>query len=35
MEHLVRAVAGEYEKQGRLALEAEFGPFHELIGPGR
>jgi AAA+ superfamily predicted ATPase len=31
MEHLVRAVAQEYGKQGRLTLEADFERFHELI----
>jgi len=35
MRHLVRAVAQEYGKQGRLTLEADFEHFHELIrGPG-
>ena len=35
MEHLVRAVAQEYGKQGRLTLEADFERFHELIrAPG-
>ena len=35
MRHLVRAVAQEYGKQGRLTLEADFERFHELIrGPG-
>jgi ATPase family associated with various cellular activities (AAA) len=34
MRHLVRAVALEYGKQGRLTLEADFEHFHELIrGP--
>jgi SpoVK/Ycf46/Vps4 family AAA+-type ATPase len=31
MRHLVRAVALEYGKQGRLTLEADFERFHELI----
>ena len=31
MRHLVRAVAQEYGKQGRLTLEADFERFHELI----
>ena len=31
MRHLVRAVALEYGKQGRLTLEADFEHFHELI----
>src|SRR4051794_12771424 len=34
MRHLVRAVAQEYGKQGRLTLEADFGTFHELIRVG-
>ena len=34
MRHLVRAVAQEYSKQGRLTLEADFERFHELIRPG-
>ena len=34
MRHLVRAVAQEYGKQGRLTLEADFERFHELIRPG-
>jgi ATPase family associated with various cellular activities (AAA)/Winged helix domain, variant len=35
MRHLVRAVAQEYGKQGRLTLEADFEQFHALIrGPG-
>ena len=33
MRHLVRAVALEYGKQGRLTLEADFERFHELIRP--
>jgi hypothetical protein len=33
MRHLVRAVAQEYGKQGRLTLEADFEHFHELIRP--
>jgi hypothetical protein len=28
MRHLVRAVAHEYAKQGRLTLEADFERFH-------
>ncbi|MGH2948146.1 MAG: ATP-binding protein [Solirubrobacteraceae bacterium] len=31
MRHLIRAVAQEYGKQGRLTLEADFERFHELI----
>ena len=31
MRHLVRAVALEYGKQGRLTLEADFESYHELI----
>ena len=31
MRHLIRAVAQEYGKQGRLTLEADFEHFHELI----
>jgi ATPase family associated with various cellular activities (AAA) len=31
MRHLIRAVAQEYLKQGRLTLEADFERFHELI----
>ena len=31
MRHLVRAVAQEYGKQGRLTLEADFEHFHEMI----
>ncbi|MDQ4048464.1 MAG: ATP-binding protein [Actinomycetota bacterium] len=31
MRHLVRAVAQEYGKQGRLTLEADFERFHDLI----
>jgi AAA+ superfamily predicted ATPase len=31
MGHLVRAVAQEYAKQGRLTLEADFERFHELV----
>jgi len=34
MRHLVRAVAQEYGKQGRLTLQADFEGFHELIRPG-
>jgi hypothetical protein len=37
MRHLVRAVAQEYGKQGRLTLEADFERFHDVIkvGAGR
>jgi hypothetical protein len=31
MDHLVRAVALEYDKLGRLTLEAEFERFHSLV----
>jgi hypothetical protein len=31
MRHLIRAVAQEYGKQGRLTLEADFERFHEII----
>ncbi|HEY1539970.1 MAG TPA: ATP-binding protein [Solirubrobacteraceae bacterium] len=31
MRHLVRAVALEYAKLGRLTVEADFGRFHELV----
>jgi SpoVK/Ycf46/Vps4 family AAA+-type ATPase len=31
MSHLVRAVAMEYAKLGRLTLEADFDQFHELV----
>jgi AAA+ superfamily predicted ATPase len=34
MRHLVRAVAQEYGKQGRLTLEADFAGFHSLIRGG-
>jgi SpoVK/Ycf46/Vps4 family AAA+-type ATPase len=34
MRHLVRAVAQEYGKQGRLTLETDFEQFHGLIRPG-
>jgi hypothetical protein len=34
MRHLVRAVAQEYGKQGRLTLEADFARFHSLIRGG-
>jgi hypothetical protein len=34
MRHLVRAVALEYGKLGRLTLEADFDRFHELIRSG-
>ena len=36
MRHLVRAVAQEYGKQGRLTLEADFERFHGIVrGPRR
>ena len=35
MPHLVRGVALEFGKQGRLTLETDFEQFHELIRPGR
>jgi adenylate kinase family enzyme len=37
MRHLVRAVAQEYGKQGRLTLEADFERFHSMVrrGDGR
>jgi ATP-dependent 26S proteasome regulatory subunit len=31
MEDVVRATAGEYRKLGRLCVEAEFGPYHQLV----
>jgi hypothetical protein len=31
MRHLVRAVAQEYAKQGRLTLEADFERFHAQL----
>jgi ATP-dependent 26S proteasome regulatory subunit len=31
MRHLVRAVAQEYGKQGRLTLETDFERFHDLV----
>ena len=34
MRHLVRAVAQEYGKQGRLTLEADFERFHDVIKAG-
>jgi hypothetical protein len=34
MHHLVRAVAMEYAKLGRLAAEADFGRFHGLVRNG-
>jgi SpoVK/Ycf46/Vps4 family AAA+-type ATPase len=34
MRHLVRAVAQEYAKQGRLTLEADFERFYELVRAG-
>jgi adenylate kinase family enzyme len=34
MRHLVRAVAQEYGKQGRLTLEADFERFHSLVRGG-
>jgi SpoVK/Ycf46/Vps4 family AAA+-type ATPase len=33
MPHLIRAVAVEYGKQGRLTLEADFERFHSVIRP--
>ena len=33
MEHLIRAVALEYTKLGRLTLETDFEHYHELIRP--
>jgi SpoVK/Ycf46/Vps4 family AAA+-type ATPase len=35
MRHLVRAVALEYGKLGRLTLESDFERFHELIRPSQ
>ena len=35
MRHLVRGVALEYGKLGRLTLESDFERFHELIRPGQ
>jgi hypothetical protein len=35
MRHLVRAVALEYGKLGRLTLASDFERFHELIRPGQ
>jgi ATPase family associated with various cellular activities (AAA) len=35
MRHLIRSVAQEFGKQGRLTLQTDFEHFHELIGPGR
>jgi SpoVK/Ycf46/Vps4 family AAA+-type ATPase len=34
MRHLVRAVAREYGKQGRLTLEADFERFHAFVRGG-
>jgi hypothetical protein len=34
MRHLIRGVALEYGKQGRLTLESDFERFHEHIRPG-
>ena len=34
MRHLIRGVALEYGKLGRLTLEADFERFHELIRSG-
>jgi hypothetical protein len=31
MSHLIRATAREYRKLGRLCVETEFGPYHELV----
>ncbi|HEY4346858.1 MAG TPA: ATP-binding protein [Gaiellaceae bacterium] len=33
MEHLIKAVALEYNKLGRLTLESDFEQYHELIRP--
>ena len=33
MRHLIRGVALEYGKLGRLTLESDFDRFHELIRP--
>ena len=33
MEHLIRAVALEYSKLGRLTLETDFEQYHDLIRP--
>jgi hypothetical protein len=35
MAHLIRAVAVEYGKQGRLTLESDFERFHSVIRPDR
>ena len=35
MRHLIRAVAQEYAKQGRLTLEADFARFHAMVRAGR
>ena len=35
MAHLIRAVAVEYGKQGRLTLESDFERFHAVIRPDR
>jgi hypothetical protein len=34
MRHLIKGVALEYGKLGRLTLESDFDRFHELIRPG-
>jgi hypothetical protein len=34
MPHLIRAVALEYGKLGRLTLESDFERFHELVRQG-
>jgi hypothetical protein len=34
MRHLIRGVALEYGKLGRLTLEADFERFHEFVRPG-
>lgn len=35
MRHLIRATEREYRKLGRLCLEAEFGPYYELVAASR
>ena len=35
MRHLIRAVAIEFAKLGRLTVEADFGAFHDLVSNGR
>lgn len=34
MSNLIREVHREYRKIGRLCLETEFGPYHELVASG-